>query len=134
MKAFKFIAQSILVWILMVCFFQCATTIQLEKNPPIDIEDVYFQKWNAGIKEGGSGINLLVKTKSNSIPLDSVYFRNKIVKLNVESRNENIYIGRFTSNVKIIDIPFKLDNDDCVISYNSLDGIGYFKLENFKEK
>jgi len=107
--------------------YQCASTIQFEKEAPTEIEDVYFQKWNSGIKEGSSGINLLIKTNGNSIELDSVYFRYKATKLNVDSRNENTYIGRFTYSDERTNMFPKLSDNECVLSYKSGDGILYLK-------
>ena len=114
--------------------YQCASTIQFEKEAPTEIEDVYFQKWNSGIKEGSFGINLLIKTNGSSIELDSVYFRYKATKFYVDSRNKNTYIGRFTYSDERTNMFPKLSDNECVLSYKSGDGILYFKILSLREK
>ncbi|EDP69576.1 hypothetical protein FBALC1_00440 [Flavobacteriales bacterium ALC-1] len=114
--------------------YKCASTPELQKVIPSEFENAYFQKWNAGIKEGGSGINVFIKLNDKSIQLDSIYFRDRVSKLNISSENEGLYVGRYKSNDIKTEIPFDLANNDCVISYKSNHEIFYFKIPDLKEK
>lgn len=123
----------------MLCFFQCANTKQLRKEAPTEFEDAYFQKWNSGIKEGGSGINVFIKTKDTSVILDSVYFRGKRTKLQINANNSTLYVGQFRSKANddsnnALKIPFKLEDDECVISYFQDESVYYYKIMNIAER
>jgi hypothetical protein len=137
MKYFKGLAFTI--FILLV--FQCASHKQFENTPPTLFEDVYFQAWNSGIKEGGSGINLYIKTRGNTVAFDSVYFRGKATKLSANPKNEFLHIGRFKFNnnnshnaIGISTIPFKLKADEAVVSYLKNRQVYYYKIENIAER
>ncbi len=142
--------------VVLTGFSQCSSTRTLQEDAPLEIGEVYFQKWIAGIQGGGSGINLFIPTTKSSIKLDSVYFRDKGVKLESRANDEVLYIGRFKSEFNqrkdmIISsepnaefenpvprikqkIPFKLKDDQCVISYKEGDKTRYFKIESIAEK
>jgi len=134
MKTLKQILLFIPMLVLTSSLFQCASVPKLQKEVPGELEDVYFQKWNAGIEEGSSGINIFIKIKDNSIRLDSVYFRGKVAKLQANQQNNNLYVARFKTSDKKVEIPFDLGHNDCVISYTSVEEIIYFKMSNLREK
>jgi len=156
MKTLKTISFSILMLIVMASFSQCSSTKKLQLNYPLDLGQVYFQKWIAGIEGGGAGLNIFIPTEDTSIKLDSVYFRGKAAKLEVKSQNGTIYIGRFISNFNkkkdlIMSndpnaefgnempeisqkIPFVLKDNECVISYKDGKTTKYFKVDNITEK
>ena len=142
MKSFSYISPSSIALILVLCFFQCASTKELEKEPPTEFEDVYYQRWNAGIEEGGSGINVFIKTIDTSVALDSIYFLGKGAQLHVDPKNASLYVGRFkyrpdlSNEATVInsDIPFKLNDDECIISYFEGKKIHYYKISNIEER
>lgn len=157
MKLLKNISFSLLLLIIMSSFSQCSSTQKLEKNTSIDFGDVYCKKWTSGIKQGGSGINLLIPvTKSNkNLQLDSVYFRGKVTKL-VLSPDSLHYVGRFKKRDKhSYDVvissdpreeygnetpqlpkktPFELKASECVVSYKENKKTKYIKIDNIDEK
>ncbi len=157
MKLLKNISFLLLVVLLMSSFSQCSSAQKLEKNTSINFGDVYCQKWVAGIREGGSGINLFIPvTKSNkNIQLDSVYFRGKATKL-VLAYDSLHYVGKFKNIEKhsrdIImssepkeeygnqapqlpkKIPFELERSECVVSYKDNKSTKYVKIDNINEK
>ena len=157
MKAIKKIISVSLLSFVMLGFSQCSSTKKLQAEAPLTIENVYFQKWVAGIEGGGSGLNIFIPTKDSSIVLDSVYFRGKAVKLETKPQDKSLYIGRFKSqfNQKQHDIvmssdakaeygnklpitmkkvPFELKTDECVVSYMDGKKVKYFKIGNVVEK
>lgn len=139
----------------MASFSQCSSAKDLQKKAPVEMEQVYFQKWVAGVEGGGAGLNLFIPVKDSSVKLDSVYFRGKGTKLDIKP-GENLYVGRFISDFNkpkdmVVhadpkkeygnempeipkEIPFKLKDDECVVSYADRGKTKYFKIENIVEK
>jgi hypothetical protein len=156
MASFKYIAIIMLHTFL---FSSCSTAQKLLTKSPIEYDEVYFQKWAAGIKEGGSGMNLFIPIKkelSKSIQLDSVYFKGKGVLLQKIEGKKTAYVGRFKFNFNhkkdttmssVLNeeygnqapilkekIPFDLKDSECVVSYKEGNETKYFKIENVIEK
>jgi len=156
MKTIKYIISVTLLSFVLVGFSQCSSTKKIQKNTPIVLGQVYCQEWIAGVKGGGSGLNIFIPTDDISIILDSVYFRGKATKLEAQKQKGIIYIGRFISDLnqkkdmimsnepnaefgnemlKISQIsPFKLNDNECVISYKDGKTTKYFKVDNVVEK
>ena len=156
MKLLNKLTSLILMVFVMSSFSQCASTLKLQEDVPLEIGEVYYQHWVAGVKGGGSGVNLFIPIESNqnNIVLDSVYFKGKQEKL--ELKNNTIYIGRFASKANqkqdIImssdpqkeygnpipelsrKTPFKLHDNECVVSYFEKDKIKYFKIMGIVRK
>ena len=122
----------LLLIIATLSFSQCASTYKLDKVAPTKFKDVYFQKWNAGIQEGGSGINVFIKTEDKSVTPDSVYFRGKGTRLIVYPNNLVLHIGRFTA-LNTSSIPFNLKEDECIVSYLKNKKVHYYKISNIRE-
>ncbi len=140
----------------MVSFSKCASTKKLQDSIPVEIGNAYCQRWVGGIQGGGSGIDLYIPIESsrNIMVFDSVYFRGKQTKLELD--NETVFIGRFkTENNQKEDIimssephaeygnkvpaisgkiPFELEDSECVVSYKEGKKIKYFKITGIKEK
>lgn len=156
MKLLKKLTFLFLMLFIMSSFSQCKSIQTLQDERPLEIGEVYYQHWVAGVKGGGSGVNLFIPIESNKndIVLDSVYFKGKQVKL--EFKNNTMYVGRFASKVNqkkgIImssdplaeygnpvpeipkKIPFKLEDSECVISYKKGSKTLYFKISNIIKK
>jgi hypothetical protein len=135
---------------------QCTSTRKVQTNMPLEIGKAYYQNWIAGIEGGGSGINLYIPITSNvnHIELDSVYFQNKVTKL--ELTNKKLAIGHFKTNpnqkkdiimsnepyaeygnqVPGFDkkIPFELKGNQCVISYIERSKTKYFMIDSIIKK
>lgn len=156
MKTLKSIISISLLALLMMGFSQCSTVKKIQEEAPVSIGKVYFQKWVAGIKGGGSGLNIYIPVSDSSITLDSVYFRGMATNLFPKYQEENIYVGKFISghskkedlvmnsdpkaeygNKRAIveeNIPFELKHNECIISYTDGNKTKYFKIENIEEK
>lgn len=156
MKSLKNIPNSLLFLLIVVGFSQCASTQKLEGSLPLEIGDVYYQHWVSGVRGGGSGYNLFIPIKSNpkKIVLDSLYFKGRQVKL--ELKNESVFVGRFKSEANqkhdIImssdplaesgnlvpeipkNTPFKLNDTECVVSYQKGNKTLYHKISNVIKK
>jgi len=134
MKIFRNILVFSLLLACVVTLVQCSSIPKLEKNRPLTFETVYYQKWNAGTQEGGSGINVYLQSKKSSVQLDSIYFRGHKAKLQPDANNSLLYVGRFKSNDNTSNLPFKLEDDECVVSYVKANKVRYFKISNLNER
>lgn len=157
MKIIKKTIKIMLMLIAMVSFSQCSSSKKTQNSAPFEIGEAYYQKWIAGVKGGGSGINIFIPIISNpnNVMLDSVYFRGKQSK--IETVNKTLFIGRFktaTNTKKDIVMssepyaeygnkapsftkksPFKLNDDECVVSYIINNKVKYLKISNnFKKE
>ncbi len=156
MKKIKQTSLFLLLFILVIFISKCSSAQKLQGKIPLETGIVYYQTWIAGIKGGGSGVNLYIPiiSNANKIELDSVYFHGKAAKL--EAYSDSLFIGRFKTNINqkkdmILssdplqeygnqvpklekEIPFKLKENQCVISYKEGNKIKYYKIENIKKK
>ena len=84
-KAFYAIVFTGLIATTLQCASSKEVTTTFEEPTAFKVKPVYFQEWYAGIKVGGTGINVFVPVvnESENIKIDSIYFRNlkgKLVK------------------------------------------------------
>jgi hypothetical protein len=155
MKGLKTLTFSIFVSVIMGSFSQCSGTKILQEKAPIHIDQVYCQKWIAGVEGGGSGLNIYIPVEAGIPELDSVYFRGKVVKLKIAEKGA-LYIGRFMSSLNqkkdiimsnepnaeygnqapeiLQKFPFVLKETECVISYQKNGKTLYFKIKDIIEK
>lgn len=139
---------------------KCSDAKKMDKKTPSIIGEVYVESWASDEALGDSGFHLFIPINSEEkrdILLDSVYFRNQIVKLDRKSEDSNtLYIGAFKnlnkSNDDIIissnpldemankppripkQIPFEIKDSECIVSYKYKGDIRYFKIENIQER
>jgi len=128
----------------------------MQEKAPLEIGEVYCQKWIAGVEGGGSGLNIFIPTDISSIEFDSVYFRGKVAKLESNVQNGILYIGRFRGESNQMEdiiissepnveynnpiprlpkmIPFELKENEGIISYKKGNKTYYFKIENISER
>ncbi|WP_458628176.1 hypothetical protein [Winogradskyella sp. PC D3.3] len=124
---------------------QCSSskvdTSVFEESTPFKVEPVTFQEWFAGIKVGGTGINIFVPVanKSAHVIIDSIYFRNlkgKLVHKNDKYvavlKNNNPYYT-FTKAEKPQDYPFDLADAECAISFVENGETKYVKITDLNE-
>lgn len=141
MKFYKYLIITILS---SLFFMQCSSSQKLEEKPSFKTESAYFQSWVAGVRDGGSGINVFIPITSElkNLKLDSLYFREQKVALTTKPYKPNLYIGRIFTignqkknyKLKTIKMPFDLKENDAVVSYQENDKTKYFKIENILEK
>lgn len=156
MKPLKYI---FVIFLNLSLFTNCSSAQKLQTNAPVTFGEVESQSWVAGVKGGGSGVNLFIPVLEKlpqNIQLDSVYFRGKVAKLELLNGQTTLYVGRFKSEFNQKDggiiesdkplansdqtteidrnIPFDLKDSECVISYKKGSETQYFKIENVVEK
>jgi hypothetical protein len=155
MKLLKLLSLTIF----MALFSHCSTTKkmqdnQLVKEAPFQLDKISYQHWVAGVRGGGSGVNLFIPVTSNQtgVVLDSAYFRGmttKIVKENTDyfarfkkqGNSEKDLIMSTTPKAeygnKLPDnqttFPFVLKDNECVISYIENNETKYVKISDLVE-
>lgn len=156
MITIKSLLSTISVFCLIAMTTNCSSAQKLQEEPPVEFGDIHFQKWTAGVKGGGSGINLYIPVKNEMIKIDSIYFRGQVSKAEVKPKDSSLYIGRFDTKfnqskdiilssdsmeeaknklpVKDKPTPFELENDECVISYSKKGKTHYYKISDIKER
>ncbi|WP_243473356.1 hypothetical protein [Winogradskyella sp. MH6] len=145
MKNLKKAIYAIVFACTLSSFFQCASpkvaTTNFEKQTPFTVKPVVFQEWYAGIKVGGTGINVFVPISNvnDGVVLNEVYFRNLKGKL---VKNGNKYTAvlknpsrnyTFQKAEKPADYPFELKDNECVISYLENGQTKYHKIVSLNE-
>lgn len=132
---------------------QCGST-NFETSPPFEINSAAYFSWVGG-QPGISGMNVKISyTSDKNIQFDSIYFRKKIVKLEVNiSKNQKMIIGHFNTSSpnreivlqldpmkemkneipEIKNFPFELNENEAIISYRVSDKIKYFKIKTVKK-
>ena len=141
------VTQILSIFIILFGFSECGS-MQFDKNPPFKIISASYQNWNGG-QPGVKGTNVKIQfTSTKTIQFDSVYFDNRVAKLETKNSNDNLLIGYFnTSSIKrdiILDanptkelknpvleikkFPFDLKENEAVISYKINDEIKYYKI------
>jgi hypothetical protein len=136
MKALKAI---IITTVFTLTLFKCGSVSKLTNEAPKALKEAYYQNWNSGVKDGGSGTDLYIRLNENSIILDSIYFRGQLSKLNKSSFDNLLYVSRFKSNIQIsnkleesVFFQFQIKENECVISYKLLGNktLKYHKIMN----
>jgi hypothetical protein len=142
----------------LMAFSQCSNGQKLEIKAPLEFGEVYYKKKAQAVRDLESVTTLYIPIigESNTIELDSAYFKGKSAKLIKSSQDQNLYFGRFIMKpaytediilssdiadehknqlyVKESTIPFELLPNQCVISYIQAGQTKYYKISNIKEK
>lgn len=145
--------------LLLVIFYSCGsgnTTdsyLSLEQYPPFTVAAGSYQPWVAGTPEGGSGMTVFIdfRTIQEGVIFKELYFRGKKTTIVASPAVRVQYVGYFKNEPKrdiLMDsnpileaantppnkIPFQLNDDDAVLSYEFNGKTNYFKIENLEGK
>lgn len=143
----------------------CSSQKHLEEDPPFTVEDPIVQYWVGGREESGSGMLFQARWSPldpSSIHVDSLFFRGRVLKLEVEDSETGFRLiaSRTYKKVEKPDIimhadpmqevgnqppmplssgdvfPFELEPDEAVISYiRKSDGKRFYtKIKGISEK
>ena len=154
MKKFIVAITSLLT---MVFFTQCGSA-QFDKEAPFTIHRAYYQDWFGG-QPGSKGTLVTVEISHDvkSIVFDSIFFIGKIKRLgNTVSDNKQLLIGNFPTTTlsdkniimhsdpkeemankisePVLNFPFELTDNECVVSYTIKKKKRYYKVENLKKE
>ena len=156
MKINALIIYWFIVIIATFSFIKCSSTknnyreatVEIQDKPSFELGDVFFQKWIAGVQGGGSGYHLYVPVKTNKkhVVFDSAFFRGLKAKLELGKIG---YIASFetalnrksdvTMSGNQLDeygniFPYKLELNECVLSYLEKNELKYYKVKNLVQK
>lgn len=126
-----------------------------------ELSGAFFQRWIAGIKGGGSGVNLFIPqtVELKKIEFDFVYFRGMKTKAILGTHDDELYIlGRFKTSQnqkediqldgsaekeygnesplmkQKVSVPIELNNNEALLSYHDSGEVYYIKITNIEEK
>lgn len=153
----KFINSLIVIF--SIVLFSCKSTngineLGFQSNPPFKVEKASYSKWLSD-QSGVHGISIQIQLNKTTVAIDSVYFRNNSIKLNLDNSTSNsMYVGsmvlpntnknlqmnmdskkEFGNTVPDISqkIPFKLAQNEAVVSYFYKNKRYYFKISEVFE-
>ncbi|MDG2195153.1 MAG: hypothetical protein P8K77_09990 [Polaribacter sp.] len=140
----------ILVALIAFSFVQC-DTLKMENNPPFKITGATFNNWVGG-RPGVSGIKVhLAYQSEDKIAFEQLYFSHRSTKIemktvkgktyiiahfNTSTREEELFLKGDASPktvVKLPKSPFKLKNNEAVISYKEGTTTRYYQIKNIKK-
>lgn len=153
----RFIKQLLTVLTLSIFLGSCKviSPADIQTTPPFEfLEAPYFQSWVAGVRGGGSGVNVFIPYKNlNSITFDSLHFRGQRAAVIFEGQNiiarfktlHNQGAVVFLSSDSLMEAkksllpmaersPFELDAADCVLSYTADNKRHYYKVEGLQQR
>ena len=159
MKQLHYIFFHLMAPMLFFGFSNCGGTqnteasMVFEQNPPFKISEAYFQKWVAGVKDGGSGINIYINFSemSPNVVVQNIFFRNQKLEAKGNINEPKQFVGYLKNESQrdvIMDadpmkeaqntpskaFPFQLENNQAVLEYWFEGKKHYFKISNLSEK
>ena len=144
----KYILKVLIIYFLL----GCSNKFKIDKKELIKFEEAYYQEWVAGIKGAGAGINITLipmkEIRDNSIKVQGIYFRNEYTKLtfyqaskfqgtiktNKNDSTTSLEGDKIESTTKKKSIPFKLKENEAIISYVKDGKKRYFKITLTKKR
>lgn len=125
-----------------------------KENPPFEIQDANFQKWAAGIEEGGTGININIHFSNldSEVIIQNVFFRGHTLvatKLIGKPNHYVAYLKNKSENKGFVmhsdpikegentfsnEFPFQLEENEAVISYWYNGERNFYKIIDLSEK
>jgi hypothetical protein len=147
-KKNKYLHMKTILAFFLMGSLSCSSSKEVTNNFLENIDTVFYQKWDAGVQGGGSGIDFHVTLKmplSKEIVLENLRFGSVQVPFNKE--NETTYIAKIISQQKdlILDensakeygnsLPIKsLKPNEAYLLFKMNSKIYSKHLENVKEK
>ena len=142
------------ILVLILGFLQCGSLKQ-EKNPPFKIQSAIYTV-HSGNQPGIKVTNIkIIYTSHKKIEFDSIYFSKRIVKMESHIiKGQKMIIGYFNTSIlkrnlvldansikemnneipNIKKFPFKLNENEAMLSYKIHDKIKYFKIKSIKRR
>ncbi len=145
------------ILILALGFSQCAS-MKMDTQPPFKIASANYSHITGG-QPGNSTLNLMIEfTAPETIDFQNVFFQNRITPAVIEEKGGKQYIAaRYktstdqerkdlvlssdakaefgnTANETKEKFPFKLEENEAVVTYKIGEKIHYYKIENVKKE
>jgi hypothetical protein len=143
--------NNLLGFFFLLVLTGCGSQFNLEKTSTLSFNESYYYKWTAGVKGGGSGLNIflsLEETTNINLQIEGLYFKENYCKLKPQGSNK--YQGFIKTNenqnsnilgdIVVVEenktekIPFTLDSENAVIIYKENGKRKYFKITLHKKQ
>ena len=125
-------------------------SVVFTQSIPFTVENTYSQKWVAGVRGGGSGLNIhtTINNISEGVIMKEFFFRKKVTEVKVSKNNlfsgyykndENTLIMDSDTQKEVVNTPpkkspFQLEDNEAVLSYDFNNKTYYHKISNIVEK
>lgn len=125
----------------------------LEEEPHFTLDEVYSQKWVAGVKDGGSGTHLhfTTTTLAGEVRFMHAFFKMQKQRIVQNQETPDVYMVNFPNQDmadRIMDVdptkeaankpgeefPFDLDEDEAVLSYLINGELKFYKVGPIAQK
>ncbi len=152
MKNIKTISLILVLPIVLISFAQCASNkpYKLQKTAPFTVKQAVSQVYLGG-RQGNKGEQLTISISDKSIVLDSLFYKNRKLKLHLNQE------GNYTAKLRLSTekqltmhespieeygnkapviadkIPFDLKEKEAVISYLKNNNIYYYNIGNISK-
>jgi len=135
---------------------QCSCSKQVfKKTPPFEISSSHYQDWVGGIPgASGTSVHINLLAIDEGVRPDSLFFRQSKAKIDVKTAEKGqLWIANFRTNSprdinmhsdpqeeygntvpNMEKIPFKLTDNEAVISFEFKGKKAYYKLTNLEKK
>lgn len=130
---------------LIVISLGCSNQFNFKKNSNLVFEESYYQSWVAGVKGGGSGLNIhltLERKLNKNLEIKGIYFKQHYCNLTVQKENKysgyiltdqnryqnSIVPSQASKEKETTKIPFILEGNDAVLVYLENKKTRYLKL------
>ena len=147
---------NIILMILVSAFIINCKSAQtgVDLSSPFELGQVYYRKTTHGNQTSGINIYVPIVSNPDRLQLLDVFFHGK--QTNLETNKEGLMVGHFNmeapkKNAIIMSsdpyaeygnqvpkiekpIPFKLKDNECVVSYKEGDALKFFKIGNIIKK
>jgi len=159
MKNLKTLIVLLTVPLFLFSFSNCGgaqnakENMEFAQNPPFKIAETYYQNWVAGVKEGGSGINVHINFSEIEVDvvIQNIYFRKHILEAKGNINEPKQYVGYLKNegqrdiimdadpikeahNKPSKEFPFQLEDNELVLEYWFGGEKKYYKISNLTQK
>lgn len=147
----------ILIMLLFVACSGAKNQYKIEKKPIMMLKEAYYQSYVAGVRGGGSGINIFLeldRKNSNEVELNGLYFRKKYTALKPQGSNkyqayikgksnwktdEEVFVfknqkKKIKESKKEEEFPFTLDVNEAIIAFVHKGKLKYAKVRLVKKE
>lgn len=158
-KNLKFLFALLSLPLLLFSFSNCggANTAnnmkEFVQNPPFKIAEAYYQKWVAGVEDGGSGVNIHINFSEMdpNVVIQNIYFKNQVLEAKGNVNDPMQFVGYLKNEAKsgvIMDSnpmkeaqntpskksQFELQDNEAVVEYLFAGKKNFYKISSISEK
>lgn len=151
MKTIRRITSLGTIIILMASFSQCGNaqyTLEAQAPATVNTSEAYYQVIPPGIRQGDTHVKVVFPANMQGVAMDSIFFRGQQAKFEkengmyvatlIEESREKISLDEGMSDTSKAaeqrSIPFELQPEACVVSFEEEGKVKYFKIDKLSKK